>query len=105
MICSESALDSEIKFISETLFNNSFPLSVVQTVIADKITEFNQIKQASVQKCPAYLCLPWLGGISDRFAKQIPQTVQRCYFSSNVQVIFHTKPILASLCKNILPLI
>ena len=57
MICSESTLDSEI---SETLANNGFPLSVIQTVIANKITEFNKPKQASVQKCPVYLCLLWL---------------------------------------------
>ena len=34
--------------------------------------------------------------ISDRFAKQISQTVQRCYFSANVWVVFNTKPILIS---------
>ena len=44
MICSESTLDADIKFISETLCNNGFPLSVAQTVIANKITEFNKIK-------------------------------------------------------------
>ena len=44
MICSESTLDSEIKFISEILANNGFPLSVIQIVIANKITEFNKIK-------------------------------------------------------------
>ena len=69
MICSESTLDAEIKFISTTLCNNSFPLNVVQTIITNKITEFNKIKQAPVQKCPGYLGLPWLGGISQRFAK------------------------------------
>ena len=41
MICSESTFDLEIKFISETLCNNGFLLNVVQTVITDKITEFN----------------------------------------------------------------
>ena len=99
IICSESTLDSEIKFISETLANNGFPLSVIQTFIVNKITEFIKPKQASVQKCPVYLCLPWLDGIS----KQITQTIQRFYFSSNICVVFHTKPILASIRKDVLP--
>ena len=51
MIYSECTLDAEIKLISETLCNNSFPLSVVQTDITNKITEFNKIKLSSVQKC------------------------------------------------------
>ena len=103
MICSESTLDAEIKFISMILCNNSLPLNVVQTVITNKITEFNKIKQASVQKYPVYLCLLWLGRISDRFAKQISQTVHRCYFSANVWVVFNIKPILTSIHKDVLP--
>ena len=54
MICSESKRDVEIKFISETLCNNGFRLRVLQTVIANKITEFNKIKHVSVQECPVY---------------------------------------------------
>ena len=50
MICSESTHDAEIKFIFTILWSNGFPLNVVQTVITNKITERNKIKQASVQK-------------------------------------------------------
>ena len=102
MIWSESTLDTEIKFISETLCNNGFPFSIVQTVIINKTTEFNKIKLVSTQKCPFYLHLHCLGGISERLAKQITQNVQRCYFSSNVRVVFHTKPILTSIRKDVL---
>ena len=83
MICSELTLNAEIKFISESLCNNGFPLSVVQTVINNEIMKFYKIKQASVQKCPVYLHLPWLCGISE----QISQSVQMCYFSANVCVV------------------
>ena len=76
MICSESTLDSEIKFISETLCNNGFLLSVVETVIANEIIEFGKIKQGSVQKRPVYLRHPRLSGISEIFAKQISQTTE-----------------------------
>ena len=76
--CSESTLNSEINFISEILVNGDFLLNVVQTVNANKITKFNKIQQASVQKCPVYLRFPRLSVFSVRFTKQIAQTVQSC---------------------------
>ena len=79
------------------------PLNVVLTVITNKMTDFNKIKHALVQKCPVYLQHLWLGGISERFAKWISQIVQRCYFSVNVRVVFHTEPILTSIHKDVLP--
>ena len=102
-VCSESTFESEIKFVSKTLCNYNFLLSVVQTIIGNRITEFIKIKQVSVQKYPVYLCLLRLGGIRERFAKQITQTAQRCYFSSNIHAVFHTKPILGSIHKDVLP--
>ena len=65
MIDSKSTFDSEIKF----LCNYGFPLSVIQTVIANKIIKFNKIKRSSVQNCPVCLRLPWLGGIRDLLSK------------------------------------
>ena len=85
--------------------NNGFPLSVVQIVIANKISNFNKIKHASMQKYSVYLYLSWLCGISKRFVKLLLQTVQRCYFSSNVRLIFHAKPTLTSIRKDVLLLI
>ena len=59
MICSESTIDVEIKFLR--LIATSFQLSVVQTVITNRITKFNKIKQASVQKCLfIYIFLGWV---------------------------------------------
>ena len=100
MICSESKLDAEIKFISTTLFNNCFPLNVVRIVINNEITDFNKIKEVSVQRRPVYLRLPWLCRISDRFAKQIFQTVPRCYFFANVRIVFWIRTILVSIHKD-----
>ena len=56
-----------------------------------------------MQKCLVDLCLPWLGGISERFTKQITQTLPRYYFSFNIRVVFHTKPNLVSICEDVLP--
>ena len=75
----------------------------MQTVINNRITDFNKIKQASVQSSPVYLCHPWMGVIDDGFAQQISQTVQRCYFSALVRVVFKTKHILAFIPKVALP--
>ena len=107
MISSNFKLDNEIKFISMTLCNNGFPLNIVQTVIDNKITDFNKIKPESVQRRPVYLHLPWMvgGGVNDRFAKQISKAVQKNCFSINVCVVFNTKLILTSICKDFLPTI
>ena len=103
MIYSESTLGSEIKLISDTFANKSFLLSIIQTVIANKIIEFDNINQASVQKCPGCISLLWMGGTSERFTKKIKETIQRCYFSSNVRAVYHTKPILSIIRKDVLP--
>ena len=77
----------------------------MQTV-KNKIADFNKIKQASVQRCPVYLCLSWLGRICERFAKQISQSAHRCFFfffpPANVWVVFNTKLILTSIRKDVL---
>ena len=77
MICSESKLDCEVDFITETLCNNE---DIVQSVIRDKIAYFHETEVASSQRCPVYLRLNWPG---DRFADQIPARI-RFYFASNV---------------------
>ena len=103
MICSESKLDCEVSFITETLCNNGFSEDSVRSVIRDKIAHFHKTKVASVQKCPVYIRLPWLGDISDRFANQISACVRKCYFSSNLRVLFRTRTVLPSGRKDVLP--
>ena len=82
MISLESKLDSEIRFMSEMLCHNSFPLSAVQTVIAYEITEFNKIEQASVQKFLFYLRLSWMGV---ELVKNLLNKSQKLYSG----IIFH----------------
>ena len=71
MICSESKLDNEVKFITGTHCNNGFPEDSVRSVIRDKISDFSKIGPDSVHRCPVYLRLPWLCDFSDRYASQI----------------------------------
>ena len=96
MIYTESKLDGEIDFITETLCNNSFPEDIVRSVIGDKIAHFHKTKVASAQRCPVYLRLPRLGEISDRFADQISACIRRCYFASNLRVVYRTRTVLPS---------
>ena len=83
--------------MTSTLSNNGFSLNLVQSVIRIKISNFNKIKTVSTLKCPVHLCLPRRVNISNKFTKQISSVVQRCYFSTNIQVVFFTKPILTSI--------
>ena len=99
MIRSKSKLDDEIKFISMILCNNGFPLNVMQTIFMNKIIDSNKIKPASSKNIP---CLSWLDGVGERFAWQISQAVQKCYFSVNVRAVFNIKPILPSIRKDVL---
>ena len=94
MICSESKPDCEVSFFTETLCNNGFAEDIVRSVIC---AHFHKTKVSSAQKCPVYLRLPWLGDISDRFANQISACVRKCYFSSNLPIVFRTRTVLQSL--------
>ena len=94
IICSESKLDGEVGFITETLCNNGFPEDIVRSVIRDEIAHFHKIKVTSAQICPVSLRLPWLGEISDQFANQISASIRRCYFASNLRVVFRTHTVL-----------
>lgn len=99
MICSDSTLKDEISCLTGIFVNNGYPLDV-QSVIRDKTAMFNKIKPATVGKCPVYLRLPWLGGISESFAKQISCSSCECYFAANVRVVFQTRSVLSFVCKD-----
>ena len=103
MICSESKLDNEVKFITGILCNNGFPKDIVWSVIRDKISHFSKIKPDSVQRCPVYLRLPWLGDTSDKFANQISACVRKCYFFSNLYAVFCMWTVLRSGQKDVFP--
>lgn len=53
-----------------------------------KITGSSVTKIQTVNKCPVYLRLSWLGTVSEKFAKKIKSTVQNCCFTSNVHFVF-----------------
>ena len=103
LICSKLKLDEELETITDTLSKNGYQLDVIRSTIQKKLAEFSRIKENIVAKCPIYLRLPWLGRVSERFAKQISSAVHGCYFAANVRVVFSTRTLLPSSRKDVLP--
>ena len=103
MISSKCFLGDEIKFIKSTLSKNGYPLSILDGVGHDVMMKFDRASRCTVNKCPVYLCLPYIGSRGERFAKSITTAVGKCYFSAAVRVIFQTSTAFVSMCKDVLP--
>ena len=97
MISSKCFLD-EIEFIRSTLSKNGYPLSVFDSVVHDVLNMFDRAKRCTVNKCPVYLCLLYIGSRGENLP------VGKCYFSAAVQVIFLTRTAFVSMRKDVLPL-
>ena len=61
MISSKCYLDDEIKFIRSTLSKNGYPLSVLDGVVHDVMIKSDRASRCSVNKCPVYLRLSYIG--------------------------------------------
>ena len=82
MISSKCFLDDEIEFIRSTLSKNGYPLSVLDNIVYDVLNKFVRAKRCTINKCPVYLCLPYIGSRGEKFAKYITTAVGKCYFSA-----------------------
>ena len=103
MISSKCFLDDEIEFIRSTLSKNGFPLSVLDGIVHDVVNKFDRAKRCTVNKCPVYLRLLYIGSRGKKFAKCITTAVGKCYFSAAVRVIFLTCTAFVSMRKDVLP--
>ena len=88
MISFKCFLDDEIEFIRSTLSKNGYPLSVLDSVVHDVLNKFNRAKGCTVNKCPIYLRLPYIGSRGEKFVKCITMAVGKYYFSAAVRLIF-----------------
>ena len=105
MISSKCYLD-EIKFIKSTLSKIGYPLSVLNGVIHDVMIKFDRASRCTVNKCPVYLRLPYIGSRGEKFVKSITTAVGKCYFSAAVRMIFQTRTAFVSkdsFRKDVLP--
>ena len=97
-------LGDEIKFIKSTLSKNGYPLSVLDSVVNDVTIKFDRASGCTVNRCPVYLRLPYIGSRGERLAKSITIAVGRCYFSASSRVIFQIRTAYVSMRKDVLPL-
>ena len=102
LICSDCALDKEIAKIKSIFGSNGYPDRIVNATIANKIKYFTEPKPFGPKKCPAYIRLPWIGTVSNKFESQIISSVQRCYGMVEPRVIFGTRQSFPATRKDVL---
>ena len=93
-ICSPIHLDAEIENISTIFLNLGYPENIVKHVIRSKLETRNSVAFGP-SKCPAYLRLPYIGNVSNRFEKQLSKAVTNCYGAVSLRVIFGTRTLFA----------
>ena len=75
----------------------------MQSAFKRNLQQLNSIPVYTVEKCPVYLQIPWIGNVSIKFEKQITSAVKRCFFSVEPRVIFNTRQLLPAIKKDVLP--
>ena len=103
MICSKSKLDPELGKIRSILLENGYPEHAIKSTFKRKLQQLNSKPVHTVEKCPVYLHIPWIGNVSMKFEKQITSAVKRCFFSVVPHVIFNTRQFLPAIKKDVLP--
>ena len=103
MICSKSKLEQELGKIRSILLENGYPEHAINSAFKQKLQQLNSNPVYTVEKCPVYLYIPWIGNVSMKFEKQITSAVKRCFFSVEPRVIFNTRHLLPAIKKDVLP--
>ena len=103
MICSKSKLDPELGKIYSILLENVYPEHAINSAFKRKLQQLNSNPVYTLEKCPVYLHIPWIGNVSMKFEKQITSAVKRCFFSVEPRVIFTTRQLLPATKKDVLP--
>ena len=102
MICSKSKLNPELGKIRSILLENGYPEHATNWAFKRKLQQLNSNPVHTVEKCPVYLHIPWIGNVSMKFEKQITFAVKRCFFSVELRVIFTTRQLLPAIKKDVL---
>ena len=103
MIYSKSKLDPELDKICSILLENGYPEHEINSTFKRKLQQLNSNPVHTVEKCPVYLHIPWIGNVSMKFERQITSAVKRCFFSVEPRVIFNTRQLLPATKKDVLP--
>ena len=103
-ICLPSKLSQEIDFIRSILCSNGYPENVIISRIKRKIEEFKLPPKEGLEKCPAYLKLPWIGNISTIFENQCKTSVSSCFGAVKLCVVFHRRKMFPTVRKHVVPI-
>ena len=103
MICSKSKLDPELGKIRSILLENGYPEHAINSAFKRKLQQLNSKPVHTIENCPVYIHIPWIGNVSMKFEKQITSAVKRCFFSVKPRVIFNTRQLLPAIKKDVLP--
>ena len=103
MICSKSKLYPELGKIRSILLEIGYLEHTIYSAFKRKLQQLNSNPVHTVEKCPVYLHIPWIGNVSVKFEKQITSAVKRCFFSVEPRFIFNTQQLLPATKKDVLP--
>ena len=87
------------------LRQNSYPESIIDKGISNKLARFQSLPKFGPNKCPVYLKLPWIGNISLKFENKINSSVKHCFRAVELRVFYSTRKILPSIHKDAVPFI
>ena len=104
VICSPGKVRQKLDCIRSILKNNGYPETIIHSSISKKISRFQLLPKEGPKKCPVYLKLPWIGNISLKFEDRKKSNVQNCFRALDPCVIFLTRKILPSICKDAVPI-
>ena len=76
---------------------------ITESFVAKKIKRFHALPKFRPEKCPVYLCFPWLVSVSTRFEKQVKSAVKQCFSVAKPRFVCSTNELLSFTSKNVLP--
>ena len=89
--------------IDTILLESGCPKHEINSAFKQKLQQLNSNPVHTVEKCPVYLNIRWIGNVSMKFEKQITSAVKRCFFSVKPRVLFTTRQLLLATKKDMLP--
>ena len=76
---------------------NGYPDRVIDKTIARTLYDFVLSTLHTMNKCPVFLRLPWLGTLLFRLENKTKASVEKCFFAVGQHVIFTSLPLLPAI--------
>ena len=102
-LCSDEKVAEEMEKIREIFLNLGYPDAVITRSIETTQSNATRVDRDPEPKSPVYLRLPYLGPISSRYENVIRKSVQECYESVQMRIIYKTRSCITENTKEKLP--